>query len=67
VAFDDQGHLLTNTIQEKEAHIASMQHFISIVHIAVGLMPCMVADEEYQCKHYGILGRPFSEDWALAP
>ncbi len=66
VAFDDEGHLLVGSANEAEADIASMQHYLSILHIAVGLAPYMVADEEYQTKRYGILGQLVNQGRALA-
>ena len=66
VAFDDENHLLMNTIQEAEAHIASMQRFISVLHTAVSIAPFIVADEEYQRKRYGILGQLVNQGRALA-
>jgi len=66
VAFDDEGHLLVGSASEAEANIASMQHYLSILHIAVGMAPYMVADEEYQSKRYGILGQLVHQGRALA-
>jgi hypothetical protein len=66
VAFDDEGHLLVNSVQEAEAHIASMQRFLAILHNAVALAPYMVADGEYQRKRYGILGQLINQGRALA-
>jgi hypothetical protein len=66
VAFDDQGKLLVNSVNEAEAHVASMQHFLSILHTAVGLAPYIVADEEYQRKRYGMLGQLVNQGRALA-
>jgi hypothetical protein len=66
VAFDDQGHPLMSTVQEAEGQIASMQRFISVLHMAVGLAPYIVADEEYQRKRYGILGQLVNQGRALA-
>jgi len=66
VAFDDKGHLLVGDANEAEADIASMQHYLSILHIAVGMAPYMVADEEYQQKRYGILGQLVNQGRALA-
>jgi hypothetical protein len=48
VAFDLDGRLLVNSSSEAEAHIASMQRYLSILHTAVGLVSCMVADDDYQ-------------------
>lgn len=66
VAFDDEGHLLMNSVQEAEAQIASMQRFILVLHTAVSLAPYIVADEEYQRKRYGILGQLANQGRALA-
>jgi len=66
VAFDDEGHLLVGSVNEAEAHIASMQRYISVLHAAVGMAPYMVADEEYQRKRYGILGQLVNQGRALA-
>jgi hypothetical protein len=66
VAFGDQGKLLVGSVNEAEAHIASMQRYLSILHAAVGLAPYMVADEMYQRKRYGILGQLVNQGRALA-
>jgi hypothetical protein len=66
VAFDDEGHLLVGSANEAEAHIASMQRYLSILHAAVGMAPYMVADDEYQRKRYGILGQLVNQGRALA-
>jgi hypothetical protein len=66
VAFDDEDHLLVNSINEAEAHVASMQRFLSILHLAVGLAPYIVADEDYQRKRYGMLGQLVNQGRALA-
>ncbi len=66
VAFDEDGHLLVGSTQEAEAHVASMQRFIGVLHAAVALAPYMVADEEYQHKRYGILGQLVNQGRALA-
>ena len=66
VAFDDQGKLLVNSFQEAEAHIASMQRFLSILHSAFALAPYIVADEQYQQKRYGMLGQLINQGRALA-
>lgn len=66
VAFDDEGHLVVGSVNEAEANIASMQRYLSVLHIAVGMAPYMVADEEYQLKRYGILGQLVSQGRALA-
>ena len=66
VAFDEANHLLVNSIGEAEAHVASMQRFLSILHAAVALAPHMVADEAYQQKRYGMLGQLVNQGRALA-
>lgn len=66
VAFDEEGHLLVGSTQEAEAHVASMQRFIGVLHAAVALAAYIVADEEYQRKRYGILGQLINQGRALA-
>lgn len=66
VAFDDQDGLLVNTTAEAEAHIASMQGFVRILHAASSLAPYMIADETYQQKRYGMLGQLVNQGRALA-
>jgi hypothetical protein len=66
VAFDDEGHLLVGGVNEAEADIASMQRYLLVLHIAVGMAPYMVADDEYQRKRYGILGQLVNQGRALA-
>lgn len=65
VAFDDEGRLLVGSVSEAEANIASMQHYLAVLHMAVGMAPYMVADEEYQRKRYGILGQLVNQGRAL--
>ncbi len=66
VAFDDQDHLLVGSVAEAEAHVASMQRYLGILHAAVGLAPYMVADEDYQTKRYGMLGQLVNQGRALS-
>jgi hypothetical protein len=66
VAFDDEGHLLVGGVNEAEADIASMQRYLLVLHIAVGMAPYMVADDEYQRKRYGILGQLVNQGRSLA-
>ena len=66
IALDDQGQLLVNSINEAEAHIASMQSFLFTLHSAVSLAPYMIADAEYQRKRYGMLGQLINQGRALA-
>ncbi|MBP7689362.1 MAG: hypothetical protein KA765_15710 [Thermoflexales bacterium] len=66
VALDDQDHLLVNSINEAEAHLASMQRYMNVLHIALSLAPYIVADEVYQQKRYGLLGQLINQGRALA-
>jgi hypothetical protein len=66
VAFDETNQLLVGSLPEAEAHVASTQRFVSILHQAVGLAPFMVADEVYQRKRSGILGQLVNQGRALA-
>ena len=66
VAFDDQGQLLVKSANEAEAHIASMQRFLSILHMAASFAPYIVADEDYQRKRYGMLGQLVNQGRARA-
>jgi len=66
VAFDDQDHLLVGSVAEAEAHVASMQRYLAILHAAVGLAPYMVADDDYQAKRHGMLGQLVNQGRALA-
>lgn len=65
VAFED-GRLLVASPGEAEACIASMQDYMSRLHLAVSLAPYIFADEEYQRKHYGMLGQLVNQGRALA-
>jgi hypothetical protein len=66
VAFDDEDNLLVGSLKEAEAHLASMQNFIFILHAASALSPYIVADAEYQKKRYGMLGQMVNQGRALA-
>jgi hypothetical protein len=66
VSFDDQVKLLVGSVNEAEAHLASMQRYLGILHAAVGLAPYMVANPEYQLKRYGILGQLVNQGRAMA-
>ncbi len=66
VAFDNQDRLIVNSISEAEAHIASMQRFLTILFAARSLAPYMVADEEFEKKRYGMLGQLVNQGRALA-
>ncbi|MGH2522406.1 MAG: hypothetical protein ACRDH2_07870 [Anaerolineales bacterium] len=66
VAFDDEGRLLVNSVNEAESHVAAMQRFLAVLHNAVALAPYVVADEAYQQKRYGMLGQLVNQGRALA-
>ncbi|MBI5296457.1 MAG: hypothetical protein HY869_13350 [Chloroflexi bacterium] len=66
VAFDDQGKLLVGSVTEAEAHIRSMQQYVTILHRALSLAPYVTAIAEYQQKRYGILGQLVYQGRALA-
>ena len=66
VAFDDKSRLLVNTVNEAEAHIASMQRYLFVLHAAIALAPYIVADEIYQQKRYGMLGQLVNQGRSLA-
>ena len=66
VAFDEHQQLVVGSQSEAEAHIASMQRFLFVLHAAVSLAPYMVADEEYQRKRFGMLGQLVNQGRALA-
>jgi len=65
VAFDDE-HLLVPSIEEAEARVASMQNYVSALHLAVSLAPYIFADEEYQRKRSGMLVQLVNQGRALA-
>jgi hypothetical protein len=66
VAFDDEDRLLVGSLSEAEAHVASMQRFLAVLHAAVSIGPYIVADEEYQRKRYGMLGQLIHQGRAFA-
>jgi hypothetical protein len=66
VAFDDDGKLLVNSVDEAKAHIASMQKFLDMLFSARSLAPYSVADEEFEKKRYGMLGQLVNQGRALA-
>ena len=66
VAFDSQDKLIVNSISEAEAHIASMQRFLTILFASRSLAPYMVADVEFEKKRYGMLGQLVNQGRALA-
>jgi hypothetical protein len=66
VAFDEQGKLLVNTIDEARARIAAMQAYLAILRTATSLAPYMVADAEYQQIRYRLIGQLINQGRALA-
>jgi len=66
VAFDEQDNLLVGSLKEAEAHLASMERYVDLLHIAVSLAPYFVADPVYQDKRYGMLGQMLNQGRALA-
>ncbi len=66
VAFDEQDRLLVGSLKEAQAHLASMEHYIDLLHVAVSLAPYLVADPVYQEKRYGMLGQMINQGRALA-
>lgn len=65
VAIDDKGHLLVQSVNEAEAHVASMQSFLTILHNAVSLASYILVDPVYQQKRYGMLGQLINQGRAL--
>jgi hypothetical protein len=66
VAFGDKGELLVSSAKQAEAHVASMQHFLTVLFAARSLAPYMVADEEFEKKRYGMLGQLVNQGRGLA-
>jgi len=65
VAFDDE-RLLVSSLQEAEARVASMQSYVSTLHLAVSLAPYIFAEDEYQRKRSGMLAQLVHQGRALA-
>ena len=57
---------MVNSTTEADAHLASMQRFVRILHTAVALAPYMVVDPAYQQKRYGMLGQLINQGRTLA-
>lgn len=66
VAFNENGELLINSVEEAQAHIKSMQRFMEVLFLAVALAPYVSADEAYAKKRYGMLGQLVNQGRALA-
>jgi len=66
VALDEKDHLLVNTLGEAEAHLASMQQYMEILHLARAFASYSVVDAQFQQKRYGMLGQLINQGRALA-
>lgn len=66
VAFGSEGELLVGSVKEAEAHIASMQHFLTVLFAARSLAPYMTACDEFETKRYGMLGQVVNQGRKLA-
>jgi hypothetical protein len=66
VALDEQDRLLVNTLGEAEAHLASMQQYMEILHLSRAFASYVVVDTQYQQKRYGMLGQLINQGRALA-
>jgi hypothetical protein len=66
IGFDSHDNLIVNSMGEAQAHIASMQRFLTILFDARSLAPYVVADEEFEKKRYGMLGQLVNQGRALA-
>ena len=66
MAFDNEDKLIVSSLSEAEAHIASMQRFMTILFAARSLAPYMVADDDFEAKRYGMLGQLVNQGRALA-
>jgi len=66
VACDEHGDLLAGSINEAEACISSLQHYLVTLQSAITLAPYMIADETWQQKRYGALGQLVNQGRALA-
>jgi hypothetical protein len=65
-AFDEQDNLLVNSMDEARACIDSMQRYLSILKVAIGLAPYIVADLEYQQRQSRVLGQLITQGRSLA-
>ncbi len=66
IAFDSHDNLIVNSLNEAQAHVASMQRFLTVLFDARSLAPYIVADEEFEKKRYGMLGQLVNQGRALA-
>lgn len=66
IAFGGEGELLVGSVAEAEAHVASMQNYLEVLHQASAFAPYIIADDEYRIKRYGMLGQLINQGRALA-
>jgi hypothetical protein len=66
IPFDKDGKLLVGGVAEAAADISSMQHYLQVLHTAVGLAAYFVVDDEYQRRRFGMLGQLVNQGRALA-
>ena len=66
VAFDENGKLLVNSMDQAQSYIASMQKFLETLFAARSLAPYMVENEEFERKRYGMLGQLVNQGRAFA-
>lgn len=66
VAFDDHDNLLVDSVSDAEAHIASMQRYMTLLQAAATLAPYIVVDNEYQLKRSGMLRQLVNQGCSLA-
>lgn len=65
VAFDGEGQLVIDSVDEAESYVALLQNYLGIIYDAVTLAPYMVVDQVYRQKYYGILGQFVNQSRAL--
>jgi hypothetical protein len=66
VAFGDDDRLLTGSLAEARACVASLVNAVRILQESEAICPSIVADEAYQRKRAGLLGQLVNQGRALA-
>jgi hypothetical protein len=66
VAFGDDDRLLTGSLAEARACVASLENAVRLLQEAESICPSIVADEAYQRKRAGLLGQMVNQGRALA-
>jgi hypothetical protein len=66
VAFGNGDCLLTSSLAEAEAYVASLENAVHLLEDAVAICPSIAADETYQRKRTGLLGQLVNQGRALA-